>query len=179
MTGAARHPVCRALAPAAALLALLFAAAPLAAHEFAVTLIVPPGTEAESRAAFLLASSERDGHPNETSDGHLGGVDSQLSLVTPGSSLPRADIVVAIAPARLPAGTGAASWAFTLERIGPRARAEFLSGDFVTRFVRRHGTPPGEAARRTYVAARLIDIAVRAHDGVADAAAMEAAIAPY
>lgn len=149
------------------------------AHEFTVTYIIAQSAQPQARAAFLLASSERDGHAGETSEGHLGGLDSQLELVTPGMQVPDSDIVVAIAPATLPDDTGSA-WAFTLDEVLPRARTEFLDGpDFPTRYQARYGTPPDDAARLVYVSARLIDIAVRAQGGTADRSALQQAISSY
>jgi hypothetical protein len=62
-------------------------AAPALAHEFELLLVAPPeATEAvlgQMRAAFLIASHERDSHPDETSEGHLGGMDVQLTLSRP------------------------------------------------------------------------------------------------
>ncbi|MDO8982322.1 hypothetical protein, partial [Cypionkella sp.] len=49
------------------------------AHSFTAALIVVGDNReaglAEAVRGFLLAADERDGHANETSDGHLGGVD--------------------------------------------------------------------------------------------------------
>ncbi len=162
---------------ALAIAAILPAAA--TAHEFTVTYIIAETAQPQARAAFLLASSERDGHAGETSEGHLGGLDSQLELVTPGMPVPESDIVVAIAPATLPADTGTA-WAFALDKVFPRARTEFLDdADFPTRYQARYGTPPDDSARLVYVSARLIDIAVRAQGGTADRSALQQAISGY
>ena len=160
-------------------LAAILAASAAAAHEFTVTFIVPQAAQTQARNAFLLASSERDSHPDETSEGHLGGVDSQLEIVAPGAPVPASDIVVAIAPATLPApDTGA--WAFTMTNITARARADFLDATaFSDRYTARYGMPPDDTATRTYIAARLIDLAVRMQDGTDDRAALAAATAGY
>lgn len=64
-------------------LILSLTAAPAMAHEFELLLLAPPDApEAvleQMRAAFLIASHERDNHPDETSEGHLGGMDVQLT----------------------------------------------------------------------------------------------------
>lgn len=56
------------------------------AHEFTAVLIAPaePDRRAAMVAALLLASAERDGHPDETSEGHLGGIDVQLEVLGAG-----------------------------------------------------------------------------------------------
>ena len=56
----------------------------LHAHYFDVAIVVPPGDGQAAMQAFLLASAERDGHPDETSDGHLGGLDSHVTIVENG-----------------------------------------------------------------------------------------------
>ncbi len=162
----------------AGMLAALFIANAAAAHEFTVVLIVPEAAQQAARQAFLLASSERDGHPDETSEGHLGGLDSQLEIIAPGMALPTAQIVVAIAPATLPP-TGPGTWAFSLAAIGARERSLFLGGgdsSFAARHAARYGMPPDATATRTYVAARLIDKAVRAQGGADDPRALAAAL---
>ncbi len=164
------------LRPVAALGALLLATAGAAAHEFTVALIAPETSVTQVRNGFLLASSERDGHPNETSEGHLGGLDAQLEIVTPGAAVPESDIVVAIAPATLPARDNGA-WAFSVGDLPLCRRAEFIeTSDFTRRYQIRYGAPPDMAARRSYAAARVIDLAVRATGRADDAAALAAAV---
>ncbi len=79
---------------AAAILAAL-PAAPAGAHRFNVGLLVPlsgPSAFAgrQMRDGFLLATRERDGHPDEESDGHLGGLDVYLLAVDHGGDPARA-----------------------------------------------------------------------------------------
>lgn len=59
---------------------------PAEAHSFDTIFVVPQsGTQAEAgkqaRDGFLFAARERDGHPDETADGHLGGLDVYLRVV--------------------------------------------------------------------------------------------------
>ena len=157
-------------------LAALPLADPARAHEFRVTFIVPADQAQQARQAFLLASSERDAHPGETSEGHLGGLDSQLEIRAPGEAPAPSDIVVATAPATLPAPAQLADvWAF---RMAPTAASD-LPGTpacpatgFGARFQAAYGSPPGPAAGLVYCAAQRIELAVRAAGGVADKAAL-------
>ena len=141
-----------------------------AAHEFTVTFLVEQGRTSQTRTAFLLASGERDSHPDQTSEGHLGGLDSQLEIVLPGQNLPRSDVVVAIDPALLPVDLGPAI-GIQMTQVSPRARAIFFEtgpGSFEYRFARDFGAPPDQTALLTYLAARLIDKAVRQQGGTDD-----------
>ena len=159
----------------------LIAAPTAGAHEFTVTLVVPANAAPQARNAFLLASSERDIHVAETSEGHLGGLDSQLEIIPPGNALPPSDIVVAIAPAALPP-TAAPIWSFEIGTLSARATATFLdtgADAFSARFKARYASLPDDIATRTYVAARLIDLAVRAQGGVDDTPALAAAVEGY
>ena len=151
------------------------------AHEFRIVLLVPPAAQGAARNAFLLASSERDSHPDETSDGHLGGVDSQLEIVAPGARLPPTDVAVMAGRSRPPA-LPEPVWLVLPDLVSQAARTRILGAGpdgFKARFQARYGTEPGPGATRIYIAARLVDIAVRAHDGVADSPAMDAAILPW
>ena len=163
--------------------ALVMFAGSAFAHEFYVTLVVPASSEVEARQAFLLASAERDSHADETSEGHLGGVDSQLEIVVAGQSVPRSDVVVAIGGASVPVGSvGNDVWSFQVIDVSMSARADFLENGgefFEARYGTRYGAAPTEVATLVYVAARLIDLAVRAQDGVDDQAALSQAISGY
>ncbi|WP_162232886.1 hypothetical protein [Cypionkella psychrotolerans] len=82
------------------------------AHSFTAALIVAGDNReaslAEAVRGFLLAADERDGHSNETSDGHLGGVDVHVLPLTQdasglvegliGTPTEPADVVVVLGP---------------------------------------------------------------------------------
>jgi hypothetical protein len=146
------------------------------AHSFNVTMVVPAGEAEAALSAFLIASAERDSHPDETSDGHLGGVDSHVSFVEylgdAGASLAavtdqKPDILAIIAPNSELNGLGISGvWAFSVSDFSLTSQ-QFQSD-----------LPPfgNDTATRVYFAARLIDIAVRAQDGVDDIAALARAV---
>jgi hypothetical protein len=154
-----------------------------AAHSFtAGILVVGENVEqdlAEAVRGFLLASDERDGHPNETSDGHLGGVDVQVlplpaeatGLVQEltGSPDEPADVVVVLG--LKPAADDAASKYSRASTVLVQALlAEGWNGDdrmegFIARYRLAYGKEPGLLAASAYHAARRLDIAIRPLDG--------------
>ena len=65
------------------LISALAAPGPLQAHSFDIAVVAPyPGSQAQVGASLWqgmrIATREADGHEDEASDGHLGGVDSNL-----------------------------------------------------------------------------------------------------
>lgn len=159
------------------LLVLLCSAGPVAAHEFSVLLVTPAGvTSAAIYNAFRLASRERDGHADELSDGHLGGLDVYIGQADHGADLKTAlientlDVVVLL---ETPGPTLVQSFQDTdavlveVAAITEKMKQDFLL-DFTPRYQIEFGTAPLAEALQSYVAARLIDLAVRPRDGVAD-----------
>ena len=114
----------------------------LHAHYFDVAIVVPPGDGQAAMQAFLLASAERDGHPDETSDGHLGGLDSHVTIVEngdhadaqairPDSAAPH--IIVAIST-QVPDGLRYPdAWTFRVTRVSDRAAREYLNAGVLGR----------------------------------------------
>ena len=160
------------------------------AHGFRVAIVAPfSGPEArrgrDMRDGFILATAERDAHPEQHSDGHLGGLDVYVTLIDANGDALAAlralvdrgdvDIVVALAtePSRFAAlldGTRA-----LLPSPGqspfPDARQPAVRA-FVAAFQRARGRAPTVDAARGYHEARRIDAAVRAQNGVGDIAAL-------
>lgn len=154
------------------------------AHSFTAALLVV-GEDREANLAeavrgFLLAADERDGHANETSDGHLGGVDVHVlplprdatELVegligTPGDP---ADVVIVLGPE--PAASKAArdhqsASTVLIQAVLPDGwDRDDGTDDFVTRYRLAYGTAPGVMAATAYHAARRLDFAIRPLDGV-------------
>ncbi len=59
---------------------------PALAHRFNVALVIPLSKAAsvqgrQIRKGFMLATTERDGHPDQESDGHLGGLDVYVAVI--------------------------------------------------------------------------------------------------
>lgn len=164
------------------------------AHEFTAALLVL-GEDRETRLAeavrgFLLAADERDGHPQETSDGHLGGVDVHV-LPLPrdaaglvggltGSPVVPPDVVVVLGspPAATTEveGFGDASLVVPAGTLPPGWAEAGSEASFVARYLDAYGAAPTEAAALGYHAARRLDDAIRPLDGVTPRDALDAAL---
>ena len=161
-------------------------------HSFDLGLILPiSGSKSEAGQqvldGFLLATTEEDAHPDETSDGHLGGLDSHVLKVDSGVG-PTAMLksLAALMQQREPIFvTGlfsgdmarltaqslksentvffdpaeSAMWQIIL--TNPDALKLMSGGSFSTRFHSRYGYYPTLDAMRGYTAARLIAATVR------------------
>ena len=126
-----------------------------------------------------MAADERDGHPNETSDGHLGGVDVHvLPLPAEATSLVQeltgppdeaADVIIVLGPK--PSADDAASKYSRASTVLLQALlAEGWNGDdrmdgFIARYRLAYGKEPGLLAASAYHAARRLDVAIRPLDG--------------
>ncbi|MEC5321899.1 MULTISPECIES: hypothetical protein [unclassified Aurantimonas] len=159
---------------------------PARGHSFTTVLIVQPDTPDTARseivAAFLLAADERDGHADEESDGHLGGLDVYLVPVRAGELADIAnaapDVIAALLPVE--AGLDDVAKATGAAMVGPldpdgitagaflRAAAGNELAPFAERFVAAAGKSPGEGAIASYIVARRIDEAIRELGGVDD-----------
>lgn len=161
------------------------------AHSFNVALVIAlaePSAAAgrEVRDGFLLATRERDGHPDEHSDGHLGGLDVYLHPVDLATeSLAGVRAVLDRAKIDIVAVVGSAAAAADIRPLIDESRTLLMAPgrlrtplpeDFARAFNAAFGYPPGEAAAHGYNAARRIDAAVRPLDGVADRATLRQAL---
>ena len=163
------------------------------AHSFtAALLVVGEDREAsleEAVRGFLLAADERDGHANETSDGHLGGVDVHVlplprnaaGLVegligTPGEP---PDVVVVFGPEPAASATARAyqseSTVLVQDLLPAGWEGDGRMDSFAARYRLAHGTAPSAMAATAYHAARRLDAAIRPLDGVNPQAALEEA----
>jgi hypothetical protein len=150
---------------------------PALAHRFNVALVIPPSDMGRQfLQGFMLAATERDGHPDQESDGHLGGLDVYVT-VSDGKKAIAADIVAAFGPeppltliGKLLDGTKAV--------LLPPGRSPFSSpglpgvAAFISAYEMKYGTKPTSQAAQGYNAARRIDAAVRAQGGLDDAASL-------
>ncbi len=138
------------------------------------------------REGFLLAARERDGHPDEEADGHLGGLDVYLypvDLSREGLSGVRAllqreqiDILAVVGPEAAVTGIEPLVAGSQTVLLAPgRLRAPTKA--FADAFEAAFGYPPSPAAAEGYNAARRIDAAVRPLGGVADRAALRRRLA--
>ncbi|MDA7429207.1 hypothetical protein PGB28_12115 [Primorskyibacter aestuariivivens] len=160
-----------------------------AAHEFTAGLLVT-GSDAVPRLTevvngFLLAADERDGHANETSDGHLGGVDVQILPLPHGSGAgltglsgnpsQRPDVVVIfgdepVQHAMLPPGV-------PIVRPGTLPPdTVWQQGNFADRYRAAYGRAPTRDAASGYNEARRLDHAIRPLDGLSPTDAFQTSI---
>lgn len=168
-------------------LILSLTAAPAMAHEFELLLLAPPeATEAtleQMRAAFLIASHERDSHPDQTSEGHLGGMDVQLTLSRLDEATAAGNLAFVVAPLAPPgdaavAALAAPAGAVVVDSAHLAALPPgMVQGDgtlppFAERFRAEMGQEPGPEALATYLGARAVDLAVRPLDSVDDREAL-------
>lgn len=156
------------------------------AHEFSLG-VHASGNHARERVVSavrgaLLAADERDGHPGETSDGHLGGVDvhivpfldnrplalpeltnahrghMDLLLILDADTIPSAtlpwitDQTIVLNAGELP---DASSWSDAKDALS-----------FAARYHHAWSTEPDVFSAQGYNAARRIDQAIRPHDGI-------------
>lgn len=165
------------------------------AHEFTTALYVTGENRAQRLAeavnGFLLAADERDGHPAETSDGHLGGVDVQIlplpedvtASVTGlnGTAQIPPDVMVILGDAPVPAAVltelGFEGSLMQSGALPDDWAADNSAGSFAQRYSSAYGTEPSAAAAQGYNAARRLDFAIRPLDGVLPRAALDAALA--
>lgn len=170
--------------------ALLAAAA--FAHSFNMAMVVPAGARVQAMQAFLLASGERDRHANEENYGHLGGLDVYVSIfeMDVNAADLRAmvlaaepDIIALVGPELQGMGLErvfelASSWVLPVYSASPRVTREFLAAGR-SRFTAQTSDQAGDVAQLSYIAARLIDLAVRAQGAAADTGALEATVEGY
>jgi hypothetical protein len=174
-------------------LALALPAATAQAHSFSLA-VVAGGEHAATQLnsavkGILLATKERDGHADETSDGHLGGLDvfivplpTQAAETIQGlkrTSQTSIDIVVMIGPE---AGADQAAVQLNPQAIVIRpgtinTNPTEASTMFANRFETAYGSVPDQWATEGYNAARRIDLAVRPLGGVDDRRTLNAALA--
>jgi len=182
----------KTMAAAAALIAGLTGFVETAkAHSFNVGLVValaePPGADIRQvRDGFLLATRERDSHPDEESDGHLGGLDVYLFVVDPGQEplsgvrallqREQIDILAVIGPDQAAAEIRPLVAGSQAVLLAPGRLRSASTAAFTSAFEAAFGYPPATPAAEGYNAARRIDAAVRPLGGVGDRAALRRAL---
>jgi hypothetical protein len=161
---------------------------PAFAHRFNVALVIPVTNAGADQGreyleGFMLATSERDSHADEESDGHLGGLDVYVSVIDaqadPGTEIER---IVSQAEIDIVAAFGSEETLFLVGRLleGENivlllpAQTPFPQSDmpavaaFASAYENQYGGRPSSQAAQGYNTARRIDVAVRAQGGVDD-----------
>lgn len=167
--------------------------APAYAHEFEVLLLAPADATVadldDMQAAFLIAAQERDSHPNETSEGHLGGMDVQLTLSVLDKAVADASLAFVAAPfsgaddAQVSALAAPGNAVIVTARTLAVLPKDVLDGRdnvaaFADRFIAETGRTAGASAVGAYLAARAVDLAVRPFDSVDDRDKLRSALTP-
>jgi hypothetical protein len=161
---------------------------PAYAHRFYVALVIPlSNAEADQgrqyRQGFMLATTERDSHPDEEADGHLGGLDVYVSVIDSQGdvsteigrivSQDRIDIVTVIGSDKTLSLAGKLLDGTDIALLPP-GQSPFSQSDkagviaFRSAFKDHYGDQPSDQAAQGYNAARRIDVAVRSQEGVDD-----------
>ena len=161
------------------------------AHSFNVALVMAliEHSDANIRQVhdgFLLATGERDSHPDEESDGHLGGLDVYLfpvdlkreSLAGVRALLHREqiDILAVIGPDGAAEQIRALVAGSKTVLLAPGRLSSAPTEAFAKAFQAAFGYAPARPAAEGYNAARRIDAAVRPLGGVGDSAALRRAL---
>jgi ABC-type branched-subunit amino acid transport system substrate-binding protein len=170
----------------------VFTQDPALAHRFNVALVVPlsNATSAQGgqiREGFMLATKERDSHPDQESDGHLGGLDVYVTVVDERGDL-AADIarIVTQDEIDIVAAFGSEASLSLIGKLLEEGNVVLLSpgespfaepglpgvAAFIAAYERQHGGKPSSHAAQGYNAARRIDAAVRVQGGVEDTASL-------
>jgi len=175
----------------------VFGAAELAnAHSFNALLIQGGGDGGDVYEAFRLATKERDGHANEESDGHLGGLDVYILTSDKFDGLSDAiqnadpDFVIFLGSLIPDNPTRAIMQSLNIvsvevPEITAQTQAAFLEGaksgdsNFRDRFRSDYSQDPSDMAILSYIAARLIDFAVREQGEVDDRNALRTSLAKF
>ncbi|MCZ6668064.1 MAG: hypothetical protein O6932_05290 [Gammaproteobacteria bacterium] len=162
---------------------------PAYAHRFYVALVIPFSNAVadqgrQYRQGFMLATTERDSHPDEESDGHLGGLDVYVSVIDSQGDIRtemerivsqgRIDIVVAIGSEKTLSLVAnlldGGNIALLLPGHTPFSQSDMPAVvGFMSAFENQYGGRPSAQAAHGYNAARRIDVAVRTQGGADDA----------
>lgn len=161
------------------------------AHSFNVALVIAfaessAGDARQVQDGFLLAARERDSHPDEESDGHLGGLDVYLypvdlereSLADVRALLRREqiDILAVIGPDEAAEEIRPLVAGSQTLLLGPGRLRSASTEAFRNAFQAAFGYQPATPAAEGYNAGRRMDAAVRPLGGVDDRVALQRAL---
>ena len=165
---------------------------PAIAHSFNVALVIPLSNAAMVRGrqildGFMLATGERDSHPGQESDGHLGGLDVYVTVIEEkGNVTAEIERFATQGEFDIVAAFGSETTLSLVRKLLDMSKvALLLPGQspfskpdlpavaaFISEFEREYGVAPSSHAAQGYNAARRIDFAVRAQGGVGDTASL-------
>jgi hypothetical protein len=161
---------------------------PAFAHRFSVALVVTTTNAGADLGrqyleGFMLATSERDSHADEESDGHLGGLDVYVTVIdAQGNISTEIERIVSQAEIDIVAAFGSEEIFSLVEKLVdggnivllPLGQSPFSQSDmpavaaFASTYEKQYGAKPSVQAAQGYNTARRIDVAVRVQGGVDD-----------
>ena len=161
---------------------------PALAHSFNVALLVPLSTVGSVQGrqyveGFMLATTEKDSHPDQESDGHLGGLDVYVTKIDAVGNITQQlgrialsddiDILVIYGAETTPLEASKQLEGKQVALLLPGEAPSLDSGQhavaaFISSYEQSYGRKPSSDAAQGYNAARRIDAAVRAQGGVDD-----------
>lgn len=162
--------------------ACLSQAASVLAHSFHVALVIPMSGQSESTGqqiidGFMLATQERDNHPDNHADGHLGGLDvyvhradAQDKDLGKLKSVLQEQTIDFIVPIGSGKDIGAAIAAISGDSVivlSPGRLPQHRAG-FKSAFQAAYGYEATEMSAQGYNEARRLDAAIRPLDSVDD-----------
>jgi len=156
------------------------------AHSFNAALLLPQAIASSDNsrqihAGFMLATTERDSHPDQESDGHLGGLDVYVNVIdTKGKGLTEINTILRQKQIDIAINFGSLDFSnntqLTILTPGKSPFNDPSNPDvntFITTYETAYGALPTPYAARGYNAARRIAVAVRAQSGVDDTVALK------
>ena len=176
--------------------AMFLTATPAITHSFNVALVIQLSTPDSNRGreiyeGFMLATAERDSHPDQKSDGHLGGLDVYVTVIDEqeGAGVKIRHLAERGEVTIVAAFTSKSALSSIQKTLAGKEVALLLPGHapvlnsdlpavtaFKSAYKRRFGRSPSIHAAQGYNAARRIDKAVRAQGGIDDLAAIVQAL---
>ncbi len=166
---------------------------PAWADRFYVALVMPiTGAGAQNseelRKGFMLATTLRDSHGDEESDGHLGNLDSYVRIINANGNvsanlkrlwnLDEVNIVAAFTYDKTQSLITRLLEGKNIALLQP-GQTPFNTKDqpavsaFIAAYAQAYTTPPTASSAQGFNAAQRIDAAVRAQDGISDLEALQ------
>jgi len=162
------------------------------AHRFNTTIVLSQSAMdsadgKEFRNGFMLATTEQDGHPDEESDGHLGGLDVYVTVLDQNQISSKLPQIVDGGEAGIVVVYGPQTTFPSIEKIVENkdaslmlpGKSPFSNMDkpgvsaFIENYTKAYGKKPTAIAAEGYNAARRVDVAIRIDDSADDIDALQ------
>ncbi len=166
------------------------------AHRFNTTIVLADSDKdsplgKDFSAGFMLATTEQDGHPDEESDGHLGGLDVYVTVIDQKQGASELEQIVASGEAGIVVVYGSETTFPTIAKTVEGNNASLMLpgkspfsdpklpgvSAFIENYTKAYGKKPTAVAADGYNAARRVDVAIRINDSADDIAAIQGSFA--